>query len=257
MLATRSILFALLNAALVGASSKSWSDQCSALTISANTSSNPIHYPSYYDGSCAGISYATCNHICGEIGPVFSFSDFSSSATNWLLPWLALAAQLPYETSGPFNNVMSMLLAVGSPALITYGLTITLLARFRIATQFYTLRKRSKRSPLGSWFTERLRAAEFLLLESQQSPMRAFNRDGCLSSLIVLHQNFEWWEQTKDHLRDTRRGVTASLVVQILFAVISWLLTVIAAFSDLGNTQTGLSISTSSIWFWMIPVIIG
>ena len=40
---------------------------------------------------------------------------------------------------------------------------------------------------------ERLRAAQYLLQESQQVPMRASQGDGWLSSLIFLQENDAWW----------------------------------------------------------------
>ena len=86
-----------------------------------------------------GITWQECNYRCVGIYSTFEFSNFSTSVTNWLLPWLALTAQLPYETSGPFNNVLSATLAVGSPALASYGMVLTLLNRFQTASEFGSL----------------------------------------------------------------------------------------------------------------------
>ncbi|KAK4988738.1 hypothetical protein LTR50_003702 [Elasticomyces elasticus] len=207
-----------------------------------------------------GITVQECYNHCGAVTAPFSFANFSSAATNWLLPWVALSAQLPYETSGPFNNVMSMLLAVGSPAFITYGLFITMLNRFRIARKFEELSAMARDPFLAeNWpgLETRLQCAKFMLQESQQAPMRAYEGNGWLSSLLLLEANQPWWVAVHKHLYNTRRGVTISLILQILFAVVAWLFTVIAAFENLGDVVTALSISSSSIWLWMVPVITG
>lgn len=68
----------------------------------------------------AGINYRTCLKYCGydQLSTVFNFESFTSGATNYLLPWLALTAQLPFETGDDeiLPTVMSFCYAVGSPS---------------------------------------------------------------------------------------------------------------------------------------------
>jgi hypothetical protein len=45
----------------------------------------------------------------------------------WLLPWLALLSQLPFGATHRLDNFVSVLLAVGSPTLAAYSLTLTVL----------------------------------------------------------------------------------------------------------------------------------
>ena len=252
-----------------------WTTQCnSRVADAANDTSSPYHgLVELVDGagriqpldsnithSTFGISEESCHTLCGDIGSTFSFTNFSQAATNWLLPWVALSAQLPYETAGPFNNVMSVLFAIGSPAFITYGLIITMLNRFQIAERFTELVEMAKESFVYQAYPglrHRLEAAEMLLQESQQAPMRASDEHGWFSSLVALEANQAWWLSVKQHLNNTRRGVTVSLILQLLFAVVAWLFTVIAAFEDVGDVVTALSISSSSIWLWMVPVVTG
>lgn len=247
-----------------------WTTQCKNLVLTAlnepnGTSRSPpilvgingIHNLNQNLSGAWGIDYATCTRECGGILGDFSFDNFSNELTNWLLPWLALTAQLPFETSGPFNDIMSMLLAVGSPAHITYGLVMTMLTRRRISDLFERLIMAAKQNPVYPELIQRLRQARYLLQETQQAPMRAQEVDGWLSSLLLLEGNDIWWTSVTKSLKNTRRGITTSLIVQILFAAIAWLFTVVAAFDDLGDVATALSISSSSIWLWMIPVIAG
>jgi hypothetical protein len=88
--------------------------------------------------------------------------------------------------------------------------------------------------------------------------MRASQDNGWLSSLVVLGENQSWWESAEKHIWNTRRGVTFSLVAQILMAFIAWFLTVLGALlGNLGDSSTALQLSSGSLWLWMIPVILG
>lgn len=207
-----------------------------------------------------GISVDTCFDTCSNITSDFQFADFSAAFTNWLLPWLALIAQLPFQTDGPFNDLMSILLAVGSPALITYSLVVTIFNRSRIAEKFKQLKDDAQNSMVKNVYHHmipRLDIACYILQESQQTPMRTWEANGWLSSLIIIDENQPWWESVRKSLSSTRRGVTTSLIAQNLFAVVAWLFTIIAAFDSLGDPTTALSISSSSIWLWMLPICTG
>ena len=263
-----------------GSGAQDWSSQCQDLILAkwqdasaalANGTTPAPPFPSLVDSSGTfdpkltpdnawGASVDECFQTCNNIASTFHFDQFSASFTNWLLPWLALIAQLPFQTDGPFNDLMSMLIAVGSPALITYSLCITIFNRARISQKFAQLNNDAKNSFVKRayyQFIQRMEIACYVLQESQQAPMRAWEGNGWLSSLILLDKNQAWWESVHKHLEKTRRGVTTSLISQVLFAVIAWLFTIIAAFESLGDTETGLSISCSGMWLWMIPVIAG
>lgn len=247
-----------------------WVTKCAAIVTDAwNLAPDSVQlvgtlgarYPNLNLSTAWGITSNDCPRLCGSITAPFSFPSFAASAGQWLLPWLALSAQLPYETSGPANDFMSFLLAVGSPALITYSVVLTILNRYRISKPFaplISIAKESSKIPKQyPQLIHRLRDARYIVQESQQVPMRLLEGSGWLSSLVVLPENQRWWEATKGHLESTRRRVTLSLKAQIAFAAISWLFSVISAFSLLGDIDTGESIASGSIWLWMIPVISG
>jgi hypothetical protein len=102
-------------------------------------------------------------------------------------------------------------------------------------------------------FDERVAAAQYLLQEAQQVPLRASQGNGWLSSLIVVPGNEEWWQNLKNRLVHGRRGVTASLAFQLLAAILAWIFTVSAAFkSSLGDGAQGLDISSGSTWIWLV-----
>ena len=59
---------------------------------------------------------------------------FAALITNYMLLWLALTAQLPFEAGNLRLNFMLWCLAVGSPTLVTFSLAMT------FANKYYTRR---------------------------------------------------------------------------------------------------------------------
>ena len=176
--------------------------------------------------------------------------------TNYFLPWLALTAQLPFETGDFLSNGMAFCLAVGSPALVTYSLVITILNRYWVRKRFNGLISKARGLSVRQKFSElesRVRTSQYLLQEAQQVPLRASQQQGWFSSLIVIPDNFDWWAHLERSLRNTRRGVTASLVAQMLFAAIAYLFTVMSSFdTELGDPSTALQIASGSLWIWLV-----
>ncbi|KAI1421679.1 hypothetical protein F5Y12DRAFT_688877 [Xylaria sp. FL1777] len=208
---------------------------------------NPLAVPDIV----AGIDYQKCTQYCGydQLSTVFSFKVFSSGATNYLLPWLALTAQLPFETGENeiIANVMSFCYAVGSPMLIAYSLATTILNQHWLREKFQKLEASDQPLRLTS------KNIRIFLQESQQLPLRLSQEDGSLASLIILPDNADWWEKLKNSILLTRRGVTLSLVAQIVVAVLSWILTIISAFvSSLGSASEALALSSGSLWVWLV-----
>ena len=151
---------------------------------------------------------------------------------------------------------MSLALAIGSPALITHSLTVTILNRSWVRKQFKHIRTECRR--IQPRLSKKIDAAQILLQEGQQMPMRVCQAHGRLSSLIALDENCQWWVSVANDLKNTRRGVTLSLIAQIVGATIAWLFTVITSFlGSLGDIETALQIASGSVWLWMIPVIWG
>lgn len=164
---------------------------------------------------------------------------------------------------------MSLFMAVGSPALITYSLTLTILNRIWVRRNFQeilgylnqvdglSVQQETHRDRLR----ERLQAAQYLLQESQQVPMRASEVDGWLSSLVALDDNNPWWERVNKDLQNSRRRYTFSLVAQIGWAFVAYTFTIAISLnsSPLGNSEGGGVLLTAGggIWIWMIPVIWG
>ena len=262
-------------------SSSDWTHQCLQNIVAAGNQSigyvgkegRPL--PHFEPNETWGIDRETCIKFCNSTAiPLvcmksrrrgmglrklrerqdFQFQTFAGAFVNYLLPWLGLIAQLPTETESKNDGFMSLCMAVGSPALITYSLMLTIRNRALVREEFDVLRRHVRDvQRMYRTFGQRLDAIQYVLEEAQQVPLRVSQEQGWFSSLTVVARNEPWWENLEGKLKDTRRGRTLSLVFQMGVAILAWILTIIAAFvSSLGDISTGLQISASNIWVWMV-----
>ncbi|SPQ23026.1 292aed90-b939-4f33-9189-9e4aacd86745 [Thermothielavioides terrestris] len=221
-----------------------------------------------------GVNYTTCETHCGfaaiPVTDIFNFATFSAALTSYFLPWLALCAQLPFENAGPGDIFIGLCLAVGSPALITYSLALTLFNRSWAVKQVQRLLDRSvrRRQHLPAalahtaaefeQFEVRLQSFLSLAVEGQQVPLRASVVRHWLSSLIVSPANTAWWATVRERVRLSRRRPTLSLHAQISLAGIVWVFTIFTGVSAaVGAINTAIEIATSTLWVWLIPVTWG
>lgn len=93
-----------------------------------------------------GISYNSCNKLCGPVGAddKFQWLTFLTGISSWILPWFALMAQLPYETEDTMSDISALILAMGSPLLVTYSLCVTILSSRWITKKLKSLRKQEQ-----------------------------------------------------------------------------------------------------------------
>ena len=203
-----------------------------------------------------GISYYSCKKLCGmeDNTGYFDWGFLSQGVSSWLLPWLALTAQLPFETKDKITNFIALLLALGSPALFTYSLALTILNARRINKIFRQIKDDSQtlNHPLQ---TKAIKAARFLLIEMQHVPIQVYNgprRE--ISQLIVHPDNWAWWCSLRQKLLITKRKWTYSLYAQVGWVCISQLLAIINFFTD---TSIGIGLAINSLWLWMIPIVLG
>lgn len=92
-------------------------------------------------------------------------------------------------------SAKSASIGTGSPCLVALSIVLTALNRVQIRKNFTYLIVEKARRIANSipFFEERLEAACELLQEAQQCPMRLSNKDGWLSSLILLPNNTRFW----------------------------------------------------------------
>ncbi|KAJ7212030.1 hypothetical protein GGX14DRAFT_621400 [Mycena pura] len=222
-----------------------------------DTHGNPVDIK-----NATAITYDLCLQAWGG---AFSWSSFSQQFSAWLLPWLALLSQFPFGCKYKWDNLMSVILALGSPCLAAYSLALTVLNTKWVARRFANTNYPNSRH------------AVIILCCLQQTALKVTTEGGQLASLIVLSENDPWWEELAQWLdyadihtwtiAGKSSDVTTTTVTEcfpgvtsIAWVVIAYALTIIDAFStistDPNSNGQGLS-GVGSIWLWMIPLTIG
>jgi len=188
----------------------------------------------YSSSEAIGADYATCLVYCGDSSDAFSWSLFSPQFTGWLLPFLALLAQLPYESDGTWHDFMSLILTVGSPLLAMYSLTLTILNSRH-------LKQRLEEAFPGNDI--RLRALKdnifHTLTLSQQEPFQLGSLDAYPGMSIETEQ--EWWDEARKTISGKERWFTASLAAQAVTVLIAFSFTWVDAF---GSEHVGFTFVT-------------
>ncbi|KAF8142888.1 hypothetical protein K438DRAFT_661490 [Mycena galopus ATCC 62051] len=209
-----------------------------------------------------GITYGVCQTNCGMdvMRQGINYSAATIPLTSWVLPWLALIAQLPFEASDVWTNVVSVLLCVGSPALAAYSLALAIFNRWHITGRFQALQRTVERET-GSkyqYLAGRVADAAFILREGQQYPCGARQANGELAHLLNLNgrrrENF--WEIVAMDLRKSRRGLSRSFSTQIaiLWALLAYPLSLL---HSLVGPDINHQFASSIVWSWMFPIIYG
>ncbi|KAG6843856.1 hypothetical protein H0H87_012351, partial [Tephrocybe sp. NHM501043] len=187
------------------------------------------------------ITYELCTRACGSGSAAFKWSAFSQEFTSWLLPWLALVSQLPFGSEDHLENLISMLLTVGSPTLAAYSLALTVLNIRWIAQRF------------SSYSFPNTHQAVRILSSLQQSPLQINKDNSLLSSLIILPSNDNWWNELIEWL-DRTHSWSISAVASIAWVIIAYVFTVINTFST-RELINGLHVGL--LWMWLLPMVIG
>ncbi|KAJ7198844.1 hypothetical protein GGX14DRAFT_373664 [Mycena pura] len=192
------------------------------------------------------ITYDLCVVACGS-GPVpFDWNIFSQQFSAWLLPYLALVSQLPFGAKSRLDNLVSMLLTLGSPTLAAYSLALTVLNGHYIAERFSHINYPNVRSAVQ------------VLSSLQQSSFQVSTDDSLLASLIVLPENDEWWSELVIWL-DYVHTWSISAVASILWVVIAYAFTVVDSFTApvTYSTLNTNGSAVGSVFLWLLPVVVG
>ena len=207
-----------------------------------------------------GVSYESCKALCGSPDNFdgYDWNSLIDSFTSWLLPWLALTAQLPFETKDKQTNFMALILALGSPSLITFSLASTILNARSINRIFRQIKENNEplKRPLQ---VKAIKAARAFLIESQNIPIQIYNGSRReLAQLVIRPENWAWWQALREEIQKTKREWTYSLYAQVGWVCVSQLLSVIDFFTAASlQTTIGIGLAINSLWIWMIPIVLG
>ena len=205
-----------------------------------------------------GIEYTQCKKTCrAQVNRQSYTWDFlSQGLCGWFLPWLALAAQLPFQTKDRLSALTAFFLALGSPMLICFSLALTILNSRTINRKFRQLKDYC---PGQGALTNTLNAARVILIDCQHVPIQIVNglqRE--LPQLIIRPENWVWWRDLQREIQLTKRRWTYPLFAQLAFVCVFQILAIIAFFTvRSSNTSIGMGLAINSLWVWMFPVVLG
>ncbi|KAJ7449294.1 hypothetical protein FB451DRAFT_755375 [Mycena latifolia] len=192
------------------------------------------------------ITYDLCLEACGSGPEPFVWNNFSQQFSAWLLPYLALVSQLPFGANNRVDNLMAMLLTIGSPTLAAYSLALTVLNGYWIAHRFSHISYPN------------VRYAVQILSSLQQSSFRVTTDEALLASLIVLPENDEWWSELVVWLNYVYTW-SISAVASILWVIIAYIFTVVDSFSGVvtASELNSNGEAVGSIFLWLLPIVVG
>ncbi|KAG6371065.1 hypothetical protein JVT61DRAFT_10602 [Boletus reticuloceps] len=229
------------------------SQSCAFLNISNATAFSMLRTskgnPILTTDTATALSYHGCYNYCGKGQEPFSWTVFSQEYSQWLLPYLALLSQLPFGAPRRMDNLMSVILTLGSPTLAGYSLYLTLLnARWVNDKLFSGI----------DYPSSAVRLAVVRTLSSlQQVPLRVHpGRSARFESLVVHPDNDNWWITLAEEL-DYSHTWSISSATSIAWVVIAYLLTVADSLSNVANSINSNGQGTGSVWLWLLPIVIG
>jgi hypothetical protein len=176
-----------------------------------------------------GVRFPECEIMCGTGWQRENWDDIFNSLSGWLLPWLALTAQLPFQTRDKLRDLGSVFLVIGSPILAMYSLLLTFYNAGWVREKCRELGKAGKNLDHMDYVAEVLMSCQHVPLELGEDQNKLDR------STKVKNVEEDWWANLAEMLRDTGRHATASLWAQLLLATISYVFTLIVAFGKIGG----------------------
>ncbi|KAG6865358.1 hypothetical protein C0991_003210 [Blastosporella zonata] len=191
------------------------------------------------------ITYDLCLTACGSGAEPFQWGTFSQQFGSWLLPSLALVSQLPFGTHNILQNLLSVLLTLGSPTLAAFSLAVTVLNGRWIARRFRRIQSPNTRNAVKA------------LSSLQQAPLIVTKDAYLLTSLLVLPENETWWNELVVGL-DYTYTWTISAVASVVWVVIAYVFTVIDSLQgDITEAISAHGQGIGSLWLWLLPIVTG
>ncbi|EIN03495.1 hypothetical protein PUNSTDRAFT_109378 [Punctularia strigosozonata HHB-11173 SS5] len=191
------------------------------------------------------ISYKLCVDRCGTGIEAFKWTVFSQQFSNWVLPWLALLSQIPFGARNRYDNIKGAILTLGSPALATYSLTLTVLNGYWIAERYQSVKHRHKRHAVR------------VLSGLQQVALRISTNANLLSSLVRLPENDKFWQTLDEKLDAEASTWNVPAAASIIWVLVAYAFTIIASFEDIEGGFNSWGQAVGSAWCWLVAVVTG
>ncbi|KAJ7217516.1 hypothetical protein C8J57DRAFT_1482897 [Mycena rebaudengoi] len=197
-------------------------------------------YPITDASKLVGMSYWMCVTQCGTAPVAFDFAAFSTQFSSFMLPFLALTAQLPFGATSRADNFSTIAMTIGSPTLAIFSSMITVLNARWLKRRF------------GRISYPNTNQAVVVLNNLQESLLRVEEGpEGCplLASLVVLPQNDQWWHRGANTLSFTHTW-SMSNIATVMWAIIAYILTASGSLHIIGP-------AIACAWLWLLPLVVG
>ncbi|PVG00044.1 hypothetical protein CPB86DRAFT_783180 [Serendipita vermifera] len=220
---------------------------------------NRTHVMTNYVGSVRGADYQTCLQYCGDMSSRFQWSNFSQQFTGWLLPFLALTAQLPFQSDNAWHNIMIIFITVGAPQLSIYSLILTIFNSRHIRRQLDRAFAQVRFQPSSprAYMIQELKTRIFKSFKmSHQQPFEVDDRLGVPQS---IEQEINWWTCLQKTLSDNEAMFRASLAAQMAWAILAFAFTWVDAFGseNIGTNVTAFGLAIAMCWSWVAVTVFG
>ena len=146
-----------------------------------------------------------------------------------------------------FDNLISVFMAIGSPALAGYSLAIT-----RLNSRWLTRQFSDHHFPNKEHIPSAIAALQHI-------PFRIDASGSLLPSLIVLPQNDRYWKLLGVAAKRTRQW-SIPVAMNIVWVLVAFLLTIIDSFVDFDNFITvpgDAGYSIAAVWTYLLPLVVG
>ena len=205
-----------------------------------------------------GIGAESARILCSSTPMDFDWIFFAGSLTALLIPWLVLASQLPFGTKNRKTDLLAMLLALGSPAVAVYSLTLHVLNSRWISRAFGEVIDIDG-SGKESQGVSAMKAARTIFIQTQHFPIQIYNRpDREIAQLIVESENVSWWTDVLCEIQGMRQTWNYPLYAQVGSVFVIQILAIIVYLQTASqDTSIGIGLAVNCLWSWMIMVVLG
>ena len=145
------------------------------------------------------------------------------------------------------HNLVSVLLAIGSPTLAGYSLVITRFNSRWLAHQF-----------LNRQFPNRINLP-LAVSALQHIPFGIDNSGPLLPSLIILPKNDRYWKSLSDAAKRTRQW-TIPMVMNIIWVLVAFAFVIVGSlvdFNDVISVPGDAGYPIAAVWTYLLPLVVG
>ena len=172
------------------------------------------------------VDYEVCVQICGKGSDPFRWWAFAPHFTASLLPWLALATQIPSDSLELGHALLAVILTIGSPVLAGYALTLTVLNNRWVDRHFLVIGHRQVNQIIET------------INSSPQFPLQLVDGTAGGAHRIRLRPN-------------NFRALT------FVWSIVAFCLTVSIYLTNETADIDLMGQGVSTLWLWMLPITIG